>query len=191
MDGGMTGELKTWLLTLEPLSRRSRFSFQRARKKKNLQTCTETEMVRWEMVCTMRKMEEEKEKKEGIKRNRSEVRWTEERDFSEREHKVIPRSLRHTGFDTPTASSWPSPARYEPKSGCARWTACSPSSPLACALLTVIKTVQSGLQIPGRRKAPVTRGNLPNNQKERLRMNHIGPDNHTIFSDVYLRAQRC
>lgn len=75
--------------------------------------------------------------------------------------------------------------------GCAGWTACSPSSPFTCAPLTVIKTVQSGLQIPSRRNAPVTRGNLPNDQKEGPRMNHIGPDNHKIFIDVYLRAQRC
>lgn len=53
----------------------------------------------------MRKTEREKDKKEGIKRNGSEVRWAGGRDFSEREHKVTPRSLRHTGFDTPTASA--------------------------------------------------------------------------------------
>lgn len=104
------GEFKTSVLTSQPPSWSSRFSFRTAWKKKK-KTCIETEMARWETVGTLRKMEWEKEKKEGIKRNGSEVRWAEGRDFSEREHKATPRSLRHTGFDTPTASSWPPPAR--------------------------------------------------------------------------------
>lgn len=51
------------------------------------------------MLCVL------KDGKREIKRKSSEVRCTEARGFSEREHKVTPRSPRHTGFDAPTALS--------------------------------------------------------------------------------------
>lgn len=64
-----------------------------------------------------------KEKREEIKRKRSEVRCTEARGFSEWEHNVTLRSLRHTGFDTPHSfiliSTWSPGNRRE----CTRTTA--------------------------------------------------------------------
>lgn len=148
-------------------------------KKKN--PCIETGMVRDGVH-----VEWEKEKKEGLREMGA-------RSGGQKGETLVKGNIkRHRGL-------WDTLALIPPQlhpdlhllAGCTRWTACSPSSPFTCAPLTVIKTVRSGLQIPSRRNAPVTRGNLPNDQKERLRMNHIGLDNHKIFIDVYLRAQRC
>lgn len=96
------------------------------------------------------------------------------------------RSPKHTGFDTPNGFILTSTC--SPGNRHARRTAWSPSSPLT--LLTVIKTVQSGLQIASGRKAAVTQGDLLNYQKERPRVNNNDPDNHKLSIDVFLRAQR-
>lgn len=58
------------------------------------------------------------------------------------------------------------------------------------ALLTVRNTAESELQIASGRKAAVTRGDLLNDQKERLQVNNIDPDNHKLSIDLFLRAQR-
>lgn len=136
--------------------------------------------VKWTMACTL------KEEKEEIKRKRTEVRCTDARGFIKREHKVTPRSPRHTGFDTPpTALSWPPPAHQETD---ARRTAWSPSS--LFALLTVIKKKGSVGCKYRVGEAAVTRGDLLNDQNERPRVNNIDPNNHKLSIDVFLQTQR-
>lgn len=75
------------------------------------------------------------ERKPGYKRRGKGKR---EGVFTEKEHKVTELN-RHSGFDIPSASDWPSPAPHEPSSGDTRWMDCSLSCPLTRALVTVIK----------------------------------------------------
>lgn len=129
------------------------------------------------IVCTL---------KEKIKRKRSEVRCTQARGFSEREHKVTPRSPTHTGFHTPIGFILIftcSPGNTDEEDGLVpEFSFCSPN----CN-----KNSQSGLQIASGRKAAVTRGDLLNDQKERPRVTNTDLDKHKLFIDVFLQPQRC